>query len=68
MNNKNYSDICKNHLISLIIKNAENMGWIVEKKSNKLYVLEKKTRKMSRKEKDVEQLLDMIFDVNNFEI
>lgn len=58
--------ICKTHLVSVILENAINNGWRVEQQNNKVYILRKKINKLTKKEKNTDELMDVIFDVKNF--
>jgi hypothetical protein len=55
--------MCKTHLISIIMKNAKNLGWSVEKQTSKVYVLRKNICNLTKKEKNTSTLMDLILDV-----
>jgi hypothetical protein len=61
-----YKTVCKDQIISMIMKNAEKMGWRIKQKKSNVFVLKKNINKMSEKEHDTENLVDMILDINNF--
>lgn len=64
----NYKNECRKQIISMIMQNATNMGWNVEKNKNNVYTLRKKIKLLSKKEKNTEKLVDMFFDINNFSL
>lgn len=61
-----YRQLYKSNLISMIMRNAKNRGWSVEKKTNKTYILRKKISKLTKKEQNSEKLVDLILDARNF--
>jgi hypothetical protein len=64
--NINMKEICKNQIISMIMENATEMGWRVEKKKKNVYILRKKIDKLTKQEKNTEKLVDMILDIRKF--
>jgi hypothetical protein len=64
--NINYKKICKSQIISMIMENAENMGWSVEKNKKNVYILRKKIENLTKKEQNTEKLVDMILDIRKF--
>jgi hypothetical protein len=57
---------CRKQIISMILKNAMNMGWNVEKNEKNVYTLRKKENQLSKNEKNTSKLVDMFFDINKF--
>jgi hypothetical protein len=66
--NKNIKKMCRKEIISMIINNAKNLGWTVEREKNNknVYILKKKIDKLTKYEKNTDTLIDMIFDIRNF--
>ena len=62
----NFKKLCKTQIISMIIENAANMGWGVEREKKNVYVLRKKIDKLTKKEQNTEKLVDMILDIRKF--
>ena len=65
----NFKKECKKQIISMIIKNASNMGWNVEKNKKKknVYILRKNENELTKKEQNTSKLIDMFFDIRNFQ-
>ena len=57
--------LIKTHLISIIMENAKNLGWSVEKQTSKVYVLRKNICNLTKKEKNTSELIDLILDVRH---
>jgi hypothetical protein len=62
----NFKKECKTQIISMIMENAENLGWNVEKTKKNVYTLRKKENKLTKKEQNTSKLIDMILDIRNF--
>lgn len=66
-NNINIKKECKNQIISMILDNAANMGWNVKKNKKNVYTFKKKIIDLTKNEQNTNKLVDMFFDIRNFE-
>ena len=55
--------LIKTHLISIIMENAKNLGWSVEKQTSKVYVLRKNICDLTKEEENTKKLIDLILDI-----
>jgi hypothetical protein len=64
--NDTYTTNIKEQMISMILKNAINLGWNIEQESSKVYILKKKVHLLTKNEISTEDLVDTILDINKF--